>query len=125
EKPMSVTRGHAMRRPVYSGRWLAAMIVVPLIAAAAAVKADDAPAAALDLKAMKADYQRPSEIPTPQDNAYSTERAALGKTLFFDPRLSGSGALSCATCHNPALGWGDGLKTGIGHMGSKLGRHTP
>jgi cytochrome c peroxidase len=50
---------------------------------------------------------------------------ALGRTLFFDPRLSGSGAISCATCHNPSLGWEDGLKRGIGHRGAELGRHTP
>src|SRR5689334_18599745 len=98
---------------------LTAIVILPL---AAAAQADDV---SVDLEAMKADYKRPSEIPAPPDNAYSPERTALGKALFFDPRLSGSGALSCASCHNPALGWGDGLSTGIGHMGSKLGRHTP
>ena len=53
------------------------------------------------------------------------EKVALGQMLFFDPRLSGSGAISCATCHNPALGWSDALPKGIGHMGGRLGRHTP
>ena len=74
---------------------------------------------------MKAEYRRPTEIPTPADNAYSVDRAKLGKALFFDPRLSGSGALSCASCHNPLLGWADGLPTGIGHKGTVLARHTP
>jgi cytochrome c peroxidase len=37
----------------------------------------------------------------------------LGKTLFFDPRLSFSGLMSCATCHNPSFHWTDGLKTSI------------
>jgi cytochrome c peroxidase len=45
--------------------------------------------------------------------------------LFFDPRLSGSGAISCASCHNPSLGWQDGLARGVGHQGAILGRHTP
>jgi cytochrome c peroxidase len=45
--------------------------------------------------------------------------------LFFDPRLSGSGVISCATCHNPALGWSDALPKGLGHMGGRLRRHTP
>ncbi|MDH5229984.1 MAG: c-type cytochrome [Gammaproteobacteria bacterium] len=49
----------------------------------------------------------------------------LGKMLFFDPRLSGSNWISCATCHNPARGWSDGLPTAIGHGMTKLGRATP
>jgi cytochrome c peroxidase len=113
-------------RPVYgAGALLAtvagAVLIVFTVAYAAERKNDPASA----LETMKADYQRPSEIPTPKDNSYSPERAELGKSLFFDPRLSGSGAISCASCHNPALGWSDGLPTGIGHMGSRLGRHSP
>lgn len=37
----------------------------------------------------------------------------LGKLLFFDPRLSTSGAISCATCHNPSFHWTDSLKASI------------
>ena len=32
----------------------------------------------------------------------------LGRYLFFDPRLSGDGSISCATCHDPEHAWGDG-----------------
>jgi cytochrome c peroxidase len=78
-----------------------------------------------DLATMKNDYRRPAEVPAPADNSYAPQRAELGKKLFFDPRLSGSGAISCASCHNPALSWEDGLPTGIGHMGNRLGRHSP
>lgn len=35
----------------------------------------------------------------------------LGQILFFDPRLSGNNSTSCASCHNPALGWSDGSAT--------------
>jgi cytochrome c peroxidase len=49
----------------------------------------------------------------------------LGKALFFDPRLSGSNWISCASCHNPALGWSDGLPTGMGHGMKTLKRATP
>ena len=45
--------------------------------------------------------------------------------LFFDPRLSGNGMMSCATCHNPSLGWSDGQKTAIGWGGQVLKRATP
>lgn len=74
---------------------------------------------------MIADYKRPADIPAPKDNGATPDRAALGKALFFDPRLSGSGAISCASCHNPSLGWQDGQARGVGDKGGRLGRHTP
>ena len=40
---------------------------------------------------------------------------ALGKLLFFDPRLSESGQIACASCHDPELGWGDGRRFPFGH----------
>ena len=36
-------------------------------------------------------------------------KAELGKRLFFDKRLSGDAAISCAACHDPAKGFADGL----------------
>jgi cytochrome c peroxidase len=59
------------------------------------------------------------------DNAITPARVELGKMLFFDPRLSGSQWISCASCHNPALGWSDGLPTAIGVGMKKLPRRTP
>ncbi|VAW85003.1 Cytochrome c551 peroxidase [hydrothermal vent metagenome] len=70
-------------------------------------------------------YTRPTEVPQGKGNAATTERIELGKHLFFDPRLSGSNFISCATCHNPALGWSDGQPTAIGHGMQVLGRATP
>src|SRR5262245_7454327 len=63
--------------------------------------------------------------PEPADNRGTPERIELGRALFFDPRLSGNGTVSCGTCHNPALGWSDGLRTGVGINGTVLGRATP
>ena len=74
---------------------------------------------------MLADFRRPLNIPAPEDNPITPAKASLGKALFFDPRLSGSGAIACATCHNPALGWQDGMARGVGHHGGVLSRHTP
>ena len=81
----------------------------------------------VDAKAKKyfSEYKRPSKIPYPKDNQYSKARVELGKILFFDPRLSASKWISCATCHNPALSWGDGLPKGIGHGMNPVGRRTP
>ena len=39
----------------------------------------------------------------------------LGKKLFFDPRLSKSGFISCNSCHNLSLGGSDNLTTSVGH----------
>lgn len=63
--------------------------------------------------------------PDAAHNPVTPAKVELGKALFFDPRLSGNGTVSCATCHNPALGWSDGLKTGVGINGTVLGRATP
>jgi cytochrome c peroxidase len=49
----------------------------------------------------------------------------LGKVLFFDTRLSGSGKISCATCHEPELNWTDGKEKSIGHEGAINKRNSP
>lgn len=49
----------------------------------------------------------------------------LGKILFFDTRLSGSGKISCATCHQPELNWTDAKEKSIGHEGALNKRNSP
>lgn len=70
-------------------------------------------------------YLRPNNVPQPTNNRITPERVELGKMLFFDPRLSGSNWISCGTCHNPSLGWSDGLPTAIGHGQQVLQRASP
>lgn len=53
------------------------------------------------------------------------EMANLGYQLFFDPILSGENTYSCAHCHNPDLGFSNGLKVGVGEDGSELTRNVP
>jgi cytochrome c peroxidase len=67
----------------------------------------------------------PAEPPHPADNQPTSARVQLGKMLFFDPRVSRDGNMSCATCHNPMFGWSDGLGTGRGFQGTVLGRASP
>jgi cytochrome c peroxidase len=86
---------------------------------------EPSPQATADLDAMKAGYQRPAVIPFPKENPYTAEKAALGKKLYFDTRLSVTSAQSCSSCHNPGFGWGDGLAVGVGHGMEKLGRRSP
>ena len=80
---------------------------------------------AVPLARLKQAYQRPPTIPFPTDNSHTKEREALGKTLFFDPRLSKSNTVSCATCHDPSLSWEDGRPVGMGFGGKPLARRTP
>ena len=63
---------------------------------------------------LKAFYRQPGSIPYRTQGLTNIEAIrGLGEQLFFDPRLSKSGLMSCATCHNPSLGWVDGLPRSI------------
>ena len=48
-------------------------------------------------------------------NPITKGKVELGKKLYFEPRLSKSGLISCNTCHNLALGGVDGVAAAIGH----------
>jgi len=65
------------------------------------------------------------KVPEVAGNPLNADSVTLGKMLFFDPRLSRNGNMSCASCHNPSLGWSDGLKTARGDNGKLLPRATP
>lgn len=54
--------------------------------------------------------------PTP-----STAKVELGKALFYDKIISGNRNISCATCHHPLTGTGDGLALPVGEGGVGLG----
>lgn len=98
-------------------------IAAPVIGAPRTAELKTAPAISLDQ--LKAQYRRPASVPFPKDNPYTTAKAELGKTLYFDTRLSASSLLSCAACHNPGFGWGDGQAKGVGHGMMQLARRSP
>ena len=77
------------------------------------------------LAALKALYRRPSSLPVPADNPLTAEKIALGARLFQEPRLSVDDTRSCASCHDPLLGFADGVEIGQGVQGRKPDRHTP
>lgn len=61
----------------------------------------------------------------PRSNPMSSRKIALGRTLFFDKRLSIDGTVSCASCHDPAVAFTDAKTVAIG-AGAKAGtRNTP
>ncbi len=75
-----------------------------------------APALALDFTAgekrriLRHGPWPPASLPDPSNRVSGKPAAiAFGQSLFFDPRLSSSGAVSCATCHKPDRAWTDGL----------------
>ena len=57
----------------------------------------------------------------PADNPTTPAKVKLGRLLFFDPILSATHTVACATCHHPDFGWGDGRATPIGVGGEGIG----
>ena len=105
-----------MRTPVFA---LATLALITATAASASdkdlrQKATDAGLAAL-----------PSEPQQPANNPITPEKIELGKMLFFDPRISASGLISCNTCHNLGTGGDDNLPTSVGHGWQKGPRNAP
>lgn len=64
-------------------------------------------------------------VPVPLSNPQTPEKTELGKKLFFDRRLSGDGTMSCATCHNPAQAFADGLDISLSYPTTKSWRNAP
>ena len=56
-------------------------------------------------------------------NPITEKKVELGKKLFFEPRLSKSGLISCNTCHNLATGGDDGLDAAVGHKWTQNPHH--
>lgn len=78
-----------------------------------------APLSALELETREPLEAVPTAVPVDQD------LVALGRSLFFDARLSGNGAVTCATCHNPRLGGADGTTVSTGPDGVPHLFNTP
>jgi len=102
----------APRSSTFVARALGAIVAAWLLAGPTVQAAPQAAVKAERVPAPTAADQvwRLGDPVSPPDNRSTPERVLLGKTLFFDPRLSGNGTVSCATCHNPSLGWSDGLR---------------
>lgn len=64
------------------------------------------------------------KVKFPKDNPYSKEKKALGKFLFFDARLSKTGQIACASCHNPELAWTDNITRSLGHNNQTNNRNS-
>ncbi len=67
----------------------------------------------------------PDTPPIPADNPQTPAKIELGKMLYFDPRLSIDGTISCNSCHNVMSHGADGRAVGAGVQGKRGGRGSP
>ena len=66
-----------------------------------------------------------SFLPVPPGNPLTPEKVELGRYLFFEPRLSQDGTVSCASCHDPATAYSDGRSLSLGIGGAEGRRNAP
>lgn len=69
-----------------------------------------------DLKPIPSDKKELLKLIDNPKNPITDKKIELGKKLYFDPRLSKSGFISCNSCHNLSEGGDDGIPAAIGHM---------
>lgn len=67
----------------------------------------------------------PTQAEAPADNPTTPAKVELGKKLFFDPRLSLTGTVSCNSCHNIMEGGDDGRPSSMGILGRLGPRNAP
>src|SRR5437762_4384815 len=111
--------------------------VVPFVVAAASLSAlgagallADAPKEAAPMLSAwdRTGLRVPRGLPSPWVppwNPITPEKVTLGKRLFFDRALSRDESKSCADCHDPAKGFGDGLPTAVGVRAQVGPRNVP
>jgi cytochrome c peroxidase len=64
-------------------------------------------------------------VPSPLDNPTTSDKAELGRKLFFEKRLSLDGTIACASCHDPRKAFTDQLTTSRGINGQVTERNSP
>src|SRR5579862_9209373 len=117
-------------RRVSGGRWtrqpLCVVIPICLLALAGCAKKTSVTAEKPIGAAVKIDAPLGlPDVPVPAANPETAEAIALGRRLFYETKLSADSSLSCASCHNPRLGFTDGKQHSTG-IGGKIGtRNAP
>ena len=96
---------------MYTKILLSAAIITSSLSADLLSEAKDA-----NLKPIPANKKELLKLIDNPKNPITDKKVELGKKLYFDPRLSKSGFISCNSCHNLSEGGDDGLSAAIGHM---------
>lgn len=115
--PSIMTATASGHRAVVGGAWVLALLGVVAPACGPDGRAE-VPLTATPALALGAPV---NAVESPATNPSSDAKVALGRDLFWDPILSGNRDVACASCHHPAFGYADGLRTSIGTGGSGLG----
>jgi cytochrome c peroxidase len=102
--------------------YLLSLFLLLLTLAPVPAKAQDADLVTMAQKLFK---PLPATMPAPADNPTTPEKVALGKMLYYEPRLSRGDEVSCSTCHNLSTGGVDNLPTSFGHLSQRGGRNAP
>ena len=114
---MKVPRRNSLRLIVVSGFFVAACLwLAPGFRAQQPSLKNSIP---LGLPADTWDYY------VPRKNPMAPAKIELGRKLFFDPRLSADGRISCSSCHDPKLGFTDGRPVAEGISGRRGSRNSP
>jgi cytochrome c peroxidase len=95
---------------MHAQRWLFAVVIAGTLSTTAAPQAENT---SLLTQAQSIFKPLPAGMAT-AENPITPEKVELGRMLFFDPRISADGTVSCARCHPPSLYGTDGLAKPIG-----------
>ena len=102
-------------------QYLSLILIAIVIAALGLVLIDHSPTTA------QGEYPPLAElppVPEPADNPITPEKVALGRLLYFDPRMSADGSISCNSCHSAATGWGAATDISFGGPGTSHWRNA-
>ncbi|MEO6326034.1 MAG: MbnH family di-heme enzyme [Thermoanaerobaculia bacterium] len=121
-----ISRGGRARLSAAASTGLAVLAVLTVVSrsrsAAAAEAAPPAPGSAAHATAAPTfDWHLPTGFPTPvvpADDPITEQKVALGRHLFYDPRLSGNGTQACASCHAQERAFTDGRARALGSTGA-------
>ena len=101
------------------------LVATAALLVTATLSGAEAPTAHPQRTTWRETYRPPAAIPFPENNPYSSAKAALGERLFHDTLLSDDRTRSCASCHSADLAYADGLPRAVGRAGAVLDNHTP
>ncbi|NIG55509.1 cytochrome-c peroxidase [Chitinophaga sp. Cy-1792] len=79
----------------------------------------------IDAGIVYAEFKPLPTVDTSYFRIIAQPKVNLGKLLFFDPILSSSNQISCSSCHDPHLSWGDGRRVSLGTDHLEGTRNTP
>jgi cytochrome c peroxidase len=103
-----------------------AILFVPMLAAAESASEPAPPFTMTNVHRLGPErIGKLASVPVPPNNPMTSDKILLGKKLYFDTRLSSDNTISCASCHDPSLGWSDKGPTSTGINKQLGGRRSP